>query len=281
MVSTEKGVRAIVAAIEKEKPSAAVPALPWAPVRGAAARPAAGAQEAGLTSRAARGAAGQVRGRAAVELRAPDASRWSGAERAEARASTTGVARSSNRGVAARQTPGARAPECPADEQRLEEQPDQAGAVGVEAEGVGAGDVLADVAGEDEPEEHSHDEPDQRPAGAGREAAARRRAPAPRDGHRDDLRTQRRAARAAPGRGTGAVDEVGRAGDEQDGSQQPAPAAWRAAVDAGRRSPVGEGVALEVGVLVEGEQPAAGGADHDARHRRVHGDRVEAVQSRA
>ncbi len=32
MVSTEKGVRAIVAAIEKEKPSAAVPALPWAPL---------------------------------------------------------------------------------------------------------------------------------------------------------------------------------------------------------------------------------------------------------
>jgi short-subunit dehydrogenase len=32
MVSTEKGVRAIVAAIEKEKPSAAVPSLPWAPL---------------------------------------------------------------------------------------------------------------------------------------------------------------------------------------------------------------------------------------------------------
>ena len=32
MVSTEKGVRAIVAAIEKEKASAAVPALPWAPL---------------------------------------------------------------------------------------------------------------------------------------------------------------------------------------------------------------------------------------------------------
>jgi short-subunit dehydrogenase len=32
MVSTEKGVRAMVAAIEKEKDSACVPALPWAPV---------------------------------------------------------------------------------------------------------------------------------------------------------------------------------------------------------------------------------------------------------
>jgi short-subunit dehydrogenase len=32
MVSTEKGVRAIVDAIEKEKPSAYVPALPWAPM---------------------------------------------------------------------------------------------------------------------------------------------------------------------------------------------------------------------------------------------------------
>jgi short-subunit dehydrogenase len=32
MVSTEKGVRAIVAAIEKEKASAAVPPLPWAPL---------------------------------------------------------------------------------------------------------------------------------------------------------------------------------------------------------------------------------------------------------
>ncbi|MFC6287169.1 SDR family oxidoreductase [Nocardioides sp. GCM10027113] len=32
MVSTEKGVRSIVAAIEKEKPSACVPALPWAPL---------------------------------------------------------------------------------------------------------------------------------------------------------------------------------------------------------------------------------------------------------
>ena len=32
MVSTEKGVRAIVSAIEKEKASACVPALPWAPM---------------------------------------------------------------------------------------------------------------------------------------------------------------------------------------------------------------------------------------------------------
>ena len=32
MVSTEKGVRAMVAAIEKEKDSACVPALPWAPL---------------------------------------------------------------------------------------------------------------------------------------------------------------------------------------------------------------------------------------------------------
>ena len=32
MVSTEKGVRAMVDAIEKEKDSAYVPALPWAPL---------------------------------------------------------------------------------------------------------------------------------------------------------------------------------------------------------------------------------------------------------
>ncbi len=32
MASTEKGVRAIVAAIEKEKASACVPPLPWAPL---------------------------------------------------------------------------------------------------------------------------------------------------------------------------------------------------------------------------------------------------------
>jgi short-subunit dehydrogenase len=32
MVSTEKGVKAIVAAIEKEKASACVPPLPWAPL---------------------------------------------------------------------------------------------------------------------------------------------------------------------------------------------------------------------------------------------------------
>ena len=32
MVYTEKGVRAMVDAIEKEKASAAVPALPWAPM---------------------------------------------------------------------------------------------------------------------------------------------------------------------------------------------------------------------------------------------------------
>ncbi len=32
MVSTEKGVRAMVSAIEKEKPSACVPQLPWAPM---------------------------------------------------------------------------------------------------------------------------------------------------------------------------------------------------------------------------------------------------------
>ena len=32
MVSTEKGVRAIVDAIEKEKASARVPTLPWAPL---------------------------------------------------------------------------------------------------------------------------------------------------------------------------------------------------------------------------------------------------------
>jgi len=32
MTSTEKGVRAMVEAIEKEKPSAHVPALPWAPM---------------------------------------------------------------------------------------------------------------------------------------------------------------------------------------------------------------------------------------------------------
>jgi short-subunit dehydrogenase len=32
MVSTEKGVRAIVAAIEKEKASACVPPVPWAPM---------------------------------------------------------------------------------------------------------------------------------------------------------------------------------------------------------------------------------------------------------
>jgi short-subunit dehydrogenase len=32
MVSTEKGVRAMVSAIEKEKASAAVPPLPWAPL---------------------------------------------------------------------------------------------------------------------------------------------------------------------------------------------------------------------------------------------------------
>jgi short-subunit dehydrogenase len=32
MVSTEKGVRAIVTAIEKEKASAFVPPLPWAPL---------------------------------------------------------------------------------------------------------------------------------------------------------------------------------------------------------------------------------------------------------
>jgi hypothetical protein len=32
MVSTEKGVRAMVDAIEKRKASACVPALPWAPL---------------------------------------------------------------------------------------------------------------------------------------------------------------------------------------------------------------------------------------------------------
>ncbi|MBA3783165.1 MAG: short chain dehydrogenase, partial [Nocardioides sp.] len=32
MVSTEKGVRAMVSAIEKEKESACVPPLPWAPL---------------------------------------------------------------------------------------------------------------------------------------------------------------------------------------------------------------------------------------------------------
>ena len=32
MASTERGVRAMVAAIEKEKPSACVPPLPWAPL---------------------------------------------------------------------------------------------------------------------------------------------------------------------------------------------------------------------------------------------------------
>jgi hypothetical protein len=32
MVSTEKGVKAIVEAIEKEKASACVPPLPWAPL---------------------------------------------------------------------------------------------------------------------------------------------------------------------------------------------------------------------------------------------------------
>ena len=32
MVSTEKGVRAMVDAIEKEKDSACVPPLPWAPM---------------------------------------------------------------------------------------------------------------------------------------------------------------------------------------------------------------------------------------------------------
>jgi hypothetical protein len=32
MVSTEKGVRAMVEAIEKEKDSACVPPLPWAPM---------------------------------------------------------------------------------------------------------------------------------------------------------------------------------------------------------------------------------------------------------
>jgi hypothetical protein len=32
IASTEKGVRAMVAAIEKEKDSAFVPALPWAPL---------------------------------------------------------------------------------------------------------------------------------------------------------------------------------------------------------------------------------------------------------
>ncbi len=32
MVSTEKGVRAMVDAIEKEKSSACVPRLPWAPL---------------------------------------------------------------------------------------------------------------------------------------------------------------------------------------------------------------------------------------------------------
>jgi hypothetical protein len=32
MSSTEKGVRAMVDAIEKEKASACVPALPWAPL---------------------------------------------------------------------------------------------------------------------------------------------------------------------------------------------------------------------------------------------------------
>ena len=50
MVSTEKGVRAMVDAIEKEKASACVPACPWAPLRpGDEARPAAGVQEADLT----------------------------------------------------------------------------------------------------------------------------------------------------------------------------------------------------------------------------------------
>ncbi len=51
MVSTEKGVRAIVAAIEKEKASACVPPAPvGADVGGDEARPAAGLQAAHLRS---------------------------------------------------------------------------------------------------------------------------------------------------------------------------------------------------------------------------------------
>lgn len=54
--------------------------------------------------------------------------------------------------------PGAGAPEGPDDEDGLEEEADEAGGVGVEAEGVDAVDVLGDVAGEDEDEEDG-DEP--------------------------------------------------------------------------------------------------------------------------
>ena len=162
MVSTEKGVRAMVDAIEKEKASACVPPLPVGPdVRGDEARPAPGAQGADVThprTRAPPGRGARARGARASRPRTRTSpSAGSRDASLDARSSTNGSRSLPQPAVwRRRETPGARAPECPAHGQQLSEQPDQACAVHVEAEGVGAGDVLADVAGEDEHEEHSH-----------------------------------------------------------------------------------------------------------------------------
>lgn len=57
---------------------------------------------------------------------------------------------------------GTSRPPCPCHEDRLEEQPREAGGVGVEAEGVVTIDPLAEVPGEDGDEEKSGDETDER-----------------------------------------------------------------------------------------------------------------------